>query len=247
MYLNWNIQFLSLDEHRYHEALVDWSFKLIDKNKDKLNVLVLGWWDGLVVRNLLKHKNIENITLVDLDPKMIEISQTQKDMVKLNENSLNNEKVKIINTDAFKYIEKNEKKYDYIIADFPDPRDVYTSKLYSKEFYIWINWSLSKNWVFVTQASSSFFATKAFWSIKKTVEWVFWNSLAYHRYLPSFWDWGFVSAKKWDLWNTDICPKLWCEWFDKDYMLHYDEVKENTLTNPEIINYYIEGYKKYNL
>jgi len=74
--------------------------------------------------------------LVDLDPKMIEISQTQKDMVKLNENSLNNEKVKIINTDAFKYIEKNEKKYDYIIADFPDPRDVYTSKLYSKEFYI---------------------------------------------------------------------------------------------------------------
>jgi len=31
-----------LDEHRYHEALVDWSFKLIDENKDKLNVLVLG-------------------------------------------------------------------------------------------------------------------------------------------------------------------------------------------------------------
>jgi spermidine synthase len=44
-------------------------------------------------------------------------------MVKLNENSLNNERVKIITTDAFNYIENTEEKYDFIIADFPDPRD----------------------------------------------------------------------------------------------------------------------------
>jgi spermidine synthase len=67
---------------------------------------------------------------------MIEISSSQKDLVKLNKNSLNNKKVKIINTDAFKFIKNTKEKYDFIIADFPDPRDVYTSKLYSKEFYI---------------------------------------------------------------------------------------------------------------
>jgi spermidine synthase len=73
---------------------------------------------------------------VELDPKMIEISSTQKDLVKLNKNSLNNKKVQIINTDAFKFIKNTKDKYDFIIADFPDPRDVHTSKLYSKEFYI---------------------------------------------------------------------------------------------------------------
>jgi spermidine synthase len=85
---------------------------------------------------LLKYDFIKKITLVELDTKMIEISKTQKDLVKLNKNSLNNKKVEIIITDAFKIIEKTKNKYDFIIADFPDPRDVHTSKLYSKEFYI---------------------------------------------------------------------------------------------------------------
>jgi spermidine synthase len=73
---------------------------------------------------LLNYDDIKYITLVELDPEMIEISRTQKDMLKLNNNSLNHKKVEIINTDAFKYITKIEKKYDFIIADFPDPRDV---------------------------------------------------------------------------------------------------------------------------
>lgn len=41
MYLNGNIQFLSLDEHRYHEALVDRSKKILDSEKKDLDVLVL--------------------------------------------------------------------------------------------------------------------------------------------------------------------------------------------------------------
>jgi predicted membrane-bound spermidine synthase len=41
MYLNGNIQFLSLDEHRYHEALVDWSKKLFSEEDNKIDVLVL--------------------------------------------------------------------------------------------------------------------------------------------------------------------------------------------------------------
>jgi len=246
MFLNWNIQFNSLDENRYHEALVDWPLKILE-NKQKISVLVLGWGDGLAVRNLLKYDFIKDITLVELDPKMIEISQTQKDLVKLNKNSLNNSKVKIINTDAFKFIKNTKNKYDFIIADFPDPRDVHTSKLYSKEFYLWIYWTLNKNGIFVTQASSAFFATKAFWSIEKTINSVFWNSLAYHRYLPSFWDWWFVLAKKWDLNNINICDNLWCTSFDQDYLWKNKDVEINTLTNPKIIEYYLEWYKKYNL
>jgi len=246
MFLNWNIQFNSLDENRYHEALVDWPLKILE-NKQNISVLVLGWGDGLAVRNLLKYDFINNITLVELDPKMIEISQTQKDLVKLNNNSLNNSKVKVINTDAFKFIKNTKNKYDFIIADFPDPRDVHTSKLYSKEFYLWIYWTLNKNGIFVTQASSAFFATKAFWSIDKTINSVFWNSLAYHRYLPSFWDWWFVLAKKWDIKNIRICDNLWCTGFDEDYLWENKDVEINSLTNPKIIEYYLEGYKKYNL
>jgi predicted membrane-bound spermidine synthase len=41
MYLNGNIQFLSLDEERYHEALVDWPMKLLEENNEKISVLIL--------------------------------------------------------------------------------------------------------------------------------------------------------------------------------------------------------------
>lgn len=246
MYINWNIQFNSLDENRYHEALVDWPMKLVE-NKKNISVLVLGWWDWLAVRNLLKYNFINKITLVELDPKIIDISSNQKDLVKLNNSSLRNKKVEIINTDAFKFIKNTENKYDFIVADFPDPRDVWIAKLYSKEFYIWINGTLKKDWIFITQSSSSFFATKAFWSIDKTIYSVFWNTLPYHRYLPSFWDWWFVLAKKWFLKDTNICPNLWCRWFDKDYLGDNKDVKINTLTHPKIIEYYLEWYNKFNL
>ncbi|MDQ7022137.1 MAG: hypothetical protein Q9M97_01145 [Candidatus Gracilibacteria bacterium] len=263
MYLNGNIQFNSLDENRYHEALVDWPMKLINTGQTQgtaptencrgescihpIEVLVLGGGDGLAVRNLLEYDFIDNITLVELDPKMIEISSKQRDVIKLNKNSLSNIKVNIINIDAFKFIKNTKNKYDFIIADFPDPRDVGTAKLYSKEFYIGIHGTLKKDGIFVTQSSSSFFATKAFWSIDKTINSVFGNSLAYHRYLPSFGDWGFVLSKKGILENKDICPKLGCTGFDNDYLGENKNVEINTLTNPKIIEYYLEGYKKFNL
>lgn len=247
MYIDGNIQFLSLDEHRYHEALVDWPKKLI-RWWENLNVLVLWGGDGLAVRNLLEYEEIKKITLVELDPKMIEISTTQQDMLKLNKGSLLNTRVEIITWDAFTYLVwYTWAKYDFIIADFPDPKDVHTAKLYSEEFYAMIYRTLSESWVFVTQASSSFFATKAFVSITLGINEVFGNSLPYHRYLPSFGDWGFVVAQKWGLVTRDLCGNLGCTSFDADYDLKRSDVKKNTLSSPKIIEYYEEWYKKYNL
>lgn len=73
---------------------------------------------------------------MDLDPKVVELAKTEQNLVKLNQNALNNEKVTILTEDAFQYILQTKEKFDLIIADFPDPKDTYTAKLYSKEFYI---------------------------------------------------------------------------------------------------------------
>jgi spermidine synthase len=247
MYLNWNIQFLSLDEERYHEALVDWPMKLLEENNQNISVLILWWWDGLAARNILKYSNVSDITLVDLDPKITELAKHQIDLVYLNQGALLNEKIKIIHWDAFNYFKTTNNKYDFIVADFPDPRDVWTAKLYSREMYMWVNNLLKNQGVFITQASNAFFSNRAFWSIDKTMNDVFWNTIAYHRYLPSFWDWWFVASQKWDLKSIDICDKLWCSVFDKDYKIDKTTVEINTLAHPIIIEYYGEWYKKFNL
>lgn len=250
MYLDGNLQFMSLDEGIYHKALVDYPMNFL-KNHENISVLVLGWGDWLAVRNLLKYKNISKITLVDLDEKVVEIAKNEPNLQNLNEKSLHDEKVEILFWDAFQYILKTKEKYDFIIADFPDPRDTATAKLYSKEFYIWIYWTLKQNWIFVTQSSNAFFSNKVLFSVEKTLGHIFENNAkAYHKYLPSFWDWGFVVAKKWekveDFWKI-LCENEACTFFDENYLKDTENLSENTLANPKIIEYYGEGYRKFNL
>jgi len=246
MYLNWNLQFLSLDESIYHEALVDWPIWNIKKNN--ISVLVLWGWDWLAVRNLLKNEKVANVTLVDLDPKVVEIAKTEKNLLALNEKSLLNPKVKIFTEDAFQFIINTKEKFDFIIADFPDPRDTFIAKLYSREFYTWVFWTLNDSWVFVTQSSNAFFSNKVLFSTKKTIFSVFADALAYHRYLPSFWDWWFVVAKKnWIIDKKDLCGDSNCSYFSKEYLTWTENLSINTLAEPKIIQYYWEWYKKYNL
>jgi len=92
LYINGNVQFSSLDEKRYHELLIHPAMAL---NHDIKNVLVLGGGDGLGLRELNKYKNIEHITMVELDPKMVEFSRNNKVMKRLNNNAYENAKVKI--------------------------------------------------------------------------------------------------------------------------------------------------------
>ncbi len=65
LFLNNNLQFSSHDEYRYHEALVHPGLASLPGAK---RVLVLGGGDGLAVREVLKYPQVEQITLVDLDP-----------------------------------------------------------------------------------------------------------------------------------------------------------------------------------
>ncbi len=248
LFLNGNLQFLSLDEGRYHESLIDWPMKLL-ATQQNINVLVLWGGDGLAARNLLAYKNIQSITLVDLDPRMVELAKSQKELLILNKSSFLDPRVKIVVWDAFAYVKKESaNQFDLIVADFPDPRDVGTAKLYSQEFYIMTKSLLRDSWIFVTQASNAFFSKESFWSVEKTMKVVFQNTRPYHRYIPSFGDWGFILASK----NVDrlvdvnFCNSSRCDYFDTDYM-PTEIIEENTLEKPVIIQYYMRGYKRFNL
>lgn len=248
LFLNGNLQFLSLDEWRYHEALIDWPMKLFPSSEN-IDVLVLWGGDGLAVRNLLSYKNVRSITLVDLDPRVVELAKTQKEMLYLNKGSFSDSRVKIIIWDAFSYVKKERvQQFDLIVADFPDPRDVGTAKLYSKEFYIMTKSLLQDSWIFITQASNAFFSKESFWSIEKTMKTVFENTRPYHRYLPSFGDWGFILASKKEnrLVDANFCNSSRCDYFDTDY-LPIEIIEENTLEKPVIIQYYMRWYKRFNL
>lgn len=92
LYLNGNKQFSSVDEHIYHELLVHPAMSAAASRK---NVLVLGGGDGLAMREILKYPDVEHVTLVDLDPAMIEIARTNPVLTQLNEGSFDDARVNV--------------------------------------------------------------------------------------------------------------------------------------------------------
>ena len=120
LFLNGNLQFAERDEYRYHEALVHPAMAAFSATGPK-RVAVLGGGDGMAVREILKYPSVESVTLVELDPAMTKLFSEQPTLVKLNGGALTSPKVKVINTDAFAWLDTGKDMFDVIIVDFPDP------------------------------------------------------------------------------------------------------------------------------
>ena len=149
----------------------------------------------MAIRELIKYDDIQSMTLVDLDPAVTKLAKENTYLRNINNRSLEHEKLTVINEDAFVYLNNTNRQFDLIIIDLPDPNNTSLSRLYSREFYSLVKSKLNEQGRFVTQATSPFYATKAFWSIKKTISSAgFSDVVPYHANIPSFGEWGFVLA-----------------------------------------------------
>lgn len=191
LYINGNLQFSSRDEHRYHEALVQPMLQALPWAK---NVLVLGGGDGLAVREILKHPNIEHITLVDLDPAMTRMFSQSPELRALNHDALLQPRVRVINADAATWLEHNTQVFDAVVVDFPDPSNFALGKLYSVPFYRLLARHVAEHGYAVIQSTSPYFAPHAFWCVDATLHEAGWHTWPYHAYVPSFGEWGYVLA-----------------------------------------------------
>jgi spermidine synthase len=198
LYLNGNLQFAQRDEYRYHEALVH---PVMAAHGAPKRVAVLGGGDGMAVRELLKYPSIEEITLVELDPNMTELFAKNPQLAALNGHSLSvgfphSDKVVVVNTDAFKFLENTSQVFDVIIVDFPDPSNFSLGKLYSTSFYALLDQRLSASGYAVIQSTSPLVARKSFWTVVRTLEEVGLQTAPYHAHVPSFGEWGFIVASR---------------------------------------------------
>jgi len=249
LYIDGNIQFSSMDEYRYHEALVHVP---MSKAENKDNVLVLGGGDGLAVRELLKYEDTR-ITLVDLDEEMIKLCTENKNITALNENALESDRLTIVTQDAYKFLEDNQQLFDVILVDLPDPNNESLNKLYTNIFYRLCSNSLTEDGILTVQSTSPYYATKAFWCINETLESEGFFVKPYHLQVPAFGDWGFNMASKKELddefditvetryLNNDNVAALFS--FGKDEKV--ENVEINRLSKPALIQYYSDAVRNW--
>jgi spermidine synthase len=251
LFLNAHLQFSSRDEYRYHEALVHPGLSTLPQAH---RVLVLGGGDGLAVREILKYPNIELVTLVDLDPMMTRLFTTHPMLTQLNEHAFTSPKVKVINADAFVWLDQNAEKYDFAVVDFPDPNNYSIGKLYTAAFYRLVARHLNDGGAFVVQSTSPLFARRSFWSIAETLKSAGLNTYPYHVYVPSFGEWGYVLATHGQYTPPTtlpdslrfLTPALVAQSFDFPRDMGPVEVRPNRLNDQILVRYYGEEFDKIN-
>jgi len=260
LYINGQEQFSTYDEEKYHEPLVHPAMTM---TTDKRKVLILGGGDGLALREVLRHPEVETVTLVDMDPVMTGLAREFPLLVSINEGSMNSPKVTVVNQDAAKYMHDDTHLYGAIIADLPDPDTVDLMHVYSASFYRLLRRHLVRGGVFVTQATSPYFSKKAFQCLIKTVGAAGFAVLPYHNHIPTMGERGWILAVgREEVVNGTLREQISARDFSRisgrfisndaiQSMVHFGkgilepgelaEIRINTELNPVLHRYYLAG------
>jgi len=193
LFLDGDLQLSTLDEYRYHEALVH---PAMSASATRLRVLLLGAGDGMALREVLKWPQVERVLLIDLDPAVVNLARHHPLLVKANAQAFADPRVEVRFRDAFLAVPELKETFDVIVADFPDPDRDAIAKLYAQGFYGRLLPRLAPGGIFVTQASSPFFAPKVLACIAATLADVGLSTHPYVVDVPSFGPWGFVLAAR---------------------------------------------------
>ena len=195
LFLNGNLQFAESDEYRYHEALVHPVMSAFAAaGGSPRRVAVLGGGDGMAVREILKYPGVEQVTLVELDPAMTRLFSQDERLRRLNHDALRSPKLRIVNTDAFRWLDEGEETFDIVIVDFPDPTNFSVGKLYTQSFYALLARRLAAGGFAVVQTTSPLIARLSYWTVATTIEAAGLRTAPYHAHVPSFGEWGFIVA-----------------------------------------------------
>ena len=250
LFLNGDLQFSSLDEYRYHEALVHPGLAAVAEPRQ---ALVLGGGDGMAVREILKDDRVEHVTLVDLDPVMTDIFVEHDGFAALNDYALRSPRVELVNADAFVWLDADAGRYDFIVVDFPDPSNFSLGKLYTTTFYRRLAAHLNPGGVMAIQSTSPLVSRQAFWCIVDTVRASGLQATPYHASVPTFGEWGYVVASR-ELFRMPerfpaglrfLTPAVTRALFEFPADMAPVPVEVNHLNNQILVQYHADGWDQY--
>jgi len=140
------------EEFTYHEMIVH--VPLFTHPNPK-RVLIIGGGDGGSVREAVKHPEVEQVEMVEIDGMVVEAAK--KFLPETSEALINNHpKVKLTIGDGIKYMADAENAFDVIIVDCSDPVGP-GEGLFTPEFYRNVYKALKDDGLFVQQTESPFY------------------------------------------------------------------------------------------
>jgi spermidine synthase len=149
MLLDGAIQITERDEFCYSEMM---AHVALSSHPDPRRVLIVGGGDGGVLREVLRHKNVEKATLVDIDEVVINASKRFLPTISV---ALEDPRADVKPMDAMEYIKAAREEFDVVIVDSTDPVE-FAVGLFESPFYRDIHNALKKDGMVVAQTESPF-------------------------------------------------------------------------------------------
>ncbi len=117
------------EEFFYHESMVH---PMTISHPNPRKALIIGGGDGGALEELLKHPTIDQVTLVDLDGEVIEISREH--LRSINKGSLDDPRVQVLVGDGAEFVRTTSETFDLVFLDLTDP-ETPAGPLYTVEFF----------------------------------------------------------------------------------------------------------------
>lgn len=139
------------DEFIYHEMLVHVP---VFAHGGVRRALVIGGGDGAAAEELFKHRSIERVDLIEIDPVVVEISKDH--LRSICGDAFEDPRLHLSIGDGVEFVAQCEDRYDLILVDSKDPPGN-VNVLYSEPFYRDCARCLADGGILVTQNALPFF------------------------------------------------------------------------------------------
>ena len=235
------------DEHLYHEALVHPAMLM---HSNPRTVFIGGGGEGGTLREVLAHRSVERVVMLDLDQEVVELCR--RFLPQHHQGSFDDPRVELIFQDARQYLEESRESFDVLIMDLVDPLEGGTAyRLYTEEFYRIVKSRMGAGGIMVTQSGPAGLLSfdECFTTIYKTLASIFASTVPSQVHVPAFATlWGIIlaSESKLPTLTDEQVDGLVAERINKELRFYDGESHRNMFAMPRYVRQGIQQESRIN-
>jgi spermidine synthase len=192
LFLDGKIQSGQSDEFVYHEALVQ---PAMVSHPSPRRVFIAGGGEGATAREVLRHRTVESVVMVDIDAAAV--AACREHLAPVHRGAFDDPRLTLVYADARAALAESAEPFDAIVVDVTDPLAGGPSyRIFTREFYQLARARLTPGGMLAIQAESGDVGSmEGHAAIVQTLRAVFPQVAGYRAHVPSFGEtWGFAVA-----------------------------------------------------
>lgn len=168
------------DEFIYHEML---AHVPILAHGAARRVLIIGGGDGGMAREVLRHRSVERVTMVEIDAGVVEFSKQY--LPNLSAGAFDDPRLDLVIADGAAYVAEADAEFDVIIVDSTDPIGP-GEVLFTDTFYGRARERLAEGGILVTQNGVPFLQGEELTNTLRALEALFRDATCYLATIPTY-------------------------------------------------------------